>query len=180
MINAVSQSSYKCEETPEINFKYIHVYNYNSFWQTYDSNKSIQIWREVILRHISVQIMETSQSIKWSTLLHPSHWHLCTMYEMCACLSRLNQLSNNNKNVRFSTILPPNSGYTTEMAFLISVHLSTEITPLSLMLLAPSVKCVKSLSTKTVAKTWCQSTHVNIRHWVQKGKVLSWFKWFCF
>ena len=92
------------------------------------------------------------------------------MYEMCACLSRLNQLSNNNKNVRFSAILPPNSGYTTEMAFLISVHLPTEITPLSLMLLAPSVKCVKNLSTKTVAKTRCQSTHVNIRHWVQKKK----------
>ena len=53
-------------------------------------------------------------------------------------LIKTESINNNNKNVRFSAILPPNSGYTTEMAFLISMHLSTEITPLSSILSALS------------------------------------------
>ena len=141
-----------------LSWTYMHTTS-NSFWKTCDSNKSVQIWREVILRHIFVHIMETNQSIKWSTLLHSSHWHLCTMYEMYVCLSKLNQLSN-NKNVRFSAILPPNSGYATETEFLISMHLSIETIPLSLMLLAPSIKSVKSSSTKRLWQQYSVKAHM--------------------
>ena len=41
-----------------ISFTDIHVYNNQTvFWQTCDSNKSVQILREVIFRHMFVQIM---------------------------------------------------------------------------------------------------------------------------
>ena len=50
LIDAVSQSSYKCAETSKLNF--FHVYNTQIFRQMCDSNKSVQIWWKIILRHI--------------------------------------------------------------------------------------------------------------------------------
>ena len=51
LINEVSQSSYKYAET-EIKF----LSHNQIFRRTCDSNKSLLIWREVIFRHIFVQI----------------------------------------------------------------------------------------------------------------------------
>ena len=65
-------SSYKYAETSELNFfhGYIHVYNNQIFRQTCDSDKSVQIWRKVILRHIFVQIMfETMKKSTWFYIL---------------------------------------------------------------------------------------------------------------